>query len=391
MLESKQGIQTSAVRTKGTGVVFGHRVCRVETQPVENDSRSFLSAVSGNPLFWWPVTWCLIIGTVYGGEACVHFDVAETVACRTLSIDSSTRQVGNGEMLIEASFDVSSLIRLGSEDDLLQYLYVIESPERTVRVVDYTPKNQLAPLLASNVDVSQQTEKSASLGFNANGTTGAVLNASANASGGSKAATSTQFELLAPMHLLASSGTASRGAAVYFKLKPSRQTSLDGARQFTVVFRVPRNWRADYVRLRCAAFGRNVAGARGHHPRPVCGSAEFLVGLYLEGDSRAKEAARELARSERRLRSVASQQHRRIERRRYASAGDKLAALLNLAEPQIPEQWLQQVLRGDSSQRSYDFDRHLPNEVRQAVQDFCDARSHLFQLGQPREELARAL
>ena len=331
------------------------------------------------------------VGSACGGNACVHFDVAETVACQPVEVAEESGQLSGGEMLITAKFEVSSLIRLGREDDLLQFLYVVESPQRTAQVVDYAPRTQLATSVAGHVNVQRQTERSNSLGLNATAQVSPLLSGSTNGSTGSKVSASTHYELLPPMELLAASGTIARGTAVYFKLKPSTQTSLDGSRQFSVVLRVSRDWRADYVRLRCIAFGRHGGGLSPSDGEPICGSSEFLVGIYREADPQAQAAAQQLARAERTLKTLARTRHKAIDRQRYGSVTDMLAIRLNLSQPRIPDEWLQQVLRGESTQRQYGFQQHLPDDVRQAVQDFTDARWKLHQLSRPSSEIAQAL
>ena len=391
MLDLTRVNQISAACRKGLGVVFGRGLPLIASHQAENDSPS-LSALFGCVRIQGVLVFLLVCtSSTWASTACVHFDAPETVACRAVENYEGPSDTSTEEATVEATFPVSSLIRFGGEGELLQLLFVVESPERTLRVMDYAPKNQLAPSLAGNVGVQSQTERSSSVGFNAATPAGAFLTASANGSGTAKNSSSARYELLPPMHLLASSGTAARGTAVYFKLKPSDQTTLDGARQFTVVFRVPHNWRADYVRLRCVAFGRSGASFRPSSREPLCGSADFLIGLYREKDPVARQAARDLVRSERELKRLAQTEQRSIERRRYGSTSDKLAVWLNLESPRIPEDWLQEVVRGESTQRDFDFQRHLPDDVRAAVQDFCEARRQLVQLSRTEQELAKAL
>jgi hypothetical protein len=317
--------------------------------------------------------------------------VAETVACQPVEVETEGGLSPSGEKLITAKFEVSSLIRLGREDDLLQFLYVIESPQRTAQVVDYAPRTQLATSVAGKVDVQRQIEQSNSLGLNATAQVSPMLSGSTSGSTGSKTSASTHYEVLPPLKLLAASGTVARGNAVYFKLKPSTQTSLDGARLFTVVFRVSRDWRADYVRLRCVAYGRTTGRSFTGSGEPICGSGEFLVGIYRQADPQAQAAAQQLAHAERTLKSLARTRRKSIERQRYDSVTDRMAVRLNLSEPRIPDEWLQHVLRGASTRRKYYFQRHLPDDVRKAVQNFTDARWRLYQLSRPSSEIAQAL
>jgi len=56
---------------------------------------------------------------------------------------------------------------------------------------------------------------------------------------------------------------------------------------------VPRDWRGDYLLVSCRADGqRSRYFIKGIYP---CGESRFVVGLYLEGDLEAKQAAIGLA------------------------------------------------------------------------------------------------
>jgi hypothetical protein len=294
-------------------------------------------------------------------------------------LDERFEQEHPGEMLIEATFDVSSLVRLGSEGNLRQFLYVIESPQRTLVVHDYAPKTQLVTEMAGNVGVQKSAEKSSNLGINASFNSDLIVSANANASTGQKRSTSLRYELLPPKQLLAASGTIARRTAVYFKLKPSAQTSLDGARRFVVVFRVDDDWRGDYVRLRCAAYDRSRSD------KPICGSSDFLVGLHLLGDETARETVASLSQADRHLRQLAVDKQAEVQRQRYPSATDKLGALFNVSRPKIPDDWLHRAVRGESSSS---FERYLPSTVREAVQQFRQARNRVMELNHTSNGLA---
>ena len=54
---------------------------------------------------------------------CVRFDVAEVVACRDVTT-AEFDDANPGYKLIQARIQVSSLIDLGHEDSLVQFLYV---------------------------------------------------------------------------------------------------------------------------------------------------------------------------------------------------------------------------------------------------------------------------
>jgi hypothetical protein len=122
---------------------------------------------------------------------------------------------------------------------------------------------------------------------------------------------------------------------------------------------------------------------RSEKPQPVCGTADFLVALYLHGDVGARTAAQRLVDQERQLRRIATAQQRQIRERQYASVGDRLAGWFSGASARIPDDWLTRVLISDPSVRHWTFEAHLPAEVRQSVTEFSAARWQVYRLSAP--------
>ncbi|HEX3727504.1 MAG TPA: hypothetical protein VHV08_14720, partial [Pirellulales bacterium] len=83
-----------------------------------------------------------------------------------------------------------------------------------------------------------------------------------------------------------------REHGVFFKLKPSKGASLEGAKAFTFLAVVSKEWRGDWCVISCAArakkktfFSTSVAPA---------GIEQAHVGMYLAGDREAQFRAEEL-------------------------------------------------------------------------------------------------
>lgn len=323
----------------------------------------------------------LLLSTVrYGfaaASACVQFDVPDLVACTDISSDEFLASNPN-ERLIEARIPISSLVRLGSEDSLLQFLYILESPQQTFRVVDYSPKTVMESDIVGHVAVEQTRGKNANLGLKANSAFGDSLHAEASAANGSTKSDAVRFERLPPLRLLSASGTMRRGTGAYFKLKPSTQFALEGARDFTIVARVPGSWRGDLLRVHCAAYGGDE-GRGNRDGEPICGTTAFSVGLYLAGDEPARQIASRLVREETRLKQLAQSQHGEIEDRKFPSLGHKLGAIFSLVDPKIPDHWLEMVI-GLSPASNKDFSRYLPDEVRTALTSYQEARRQIASL-----------
>jgi hypothetical protein len=224
----------------------------------------------------------------FAGPPRVEFDVSTVIACREVTTPDFAA-VHSQERLFEATIQISSLLRGGQESDLIQYFYRIESPEGTVRIVDHLPRTEVTSPIIGKIAVEKKDES----GCKVNGVFGgqyppfgqAELQAHAGASSG----LSLRYEMLPRKELLAASGTLHRERGVYFKLKPSPQTSLEGAKQFVCVVCVPNTWRGDYVRVECQASGYNRRGWHALDTSASCGHAAFLVGLYVAGDEEARQ------------------------------------------------------------------------------------------------------
>ena len=216
----------------------------------------------------------------------VEFDVATTVPCHEVTTPEFAAAFAN-EKLMQATFNISSLIRRGREADLAEFLYRIESPSGGVRIVDHLPRQELASQIMGAIAVEKKDESSRKVGGLLTGHYPPFSNAELNAQAGASSGLNVRYEMLPPKEVLAASGTLNRERGVYFKLRPSPQTSLEGAKQFVCVLRVPKGWRGDCVRIECQA----VAEPRGWpvaNEAAECGSATFLVALFAAGDEEAR-------------------------------------------------------------------------------------------------------
>jgi hypothetical protein len=201
-----------------------------------------------------------------------------------------------GQKLIEARFEISSLLGAGQERDLTQYFVRIENPERSLTVVDYLPKTLHESRMAGPVTVTDSKEKNASLGINFSGKYELITAVGPTAGIGVKNTSCVKYELLPPLESVAASGTLLRGSAVFFKLKATPRNPLEGAREYGLVLQVPASWRTDYVQVRCTAEGMQRSLVSTFDEEVTCGKRDFVVALYLEGDEPARLSAEAFAR-----------------------------------------------------------------------------------------------
>ncbi|HEX5102853.1 MAG TPA: hypothetical protein VFV87_03530 [Pirellulaceae bacterium] len=300
----------------------------------------------------------------------VHFDMPFAVACADVT-SPQFAAANPGQKLIEARLEISSLLVAGKERDLTQYFVRFESPQRTLTVVDYLPKTLHESRHAGPISVQDTDEKNASIGINLAGQYEMITGAGINAGLGHKNVSCVKQDLLPPLETVAASGTLLRGTAVYFKLKSSPRNLLEGAREYALVLRVPCEWRADYVHVRCQAEGIERAFVSSLDQQVTCGQRDFLVALYLEGDPGARDAAEQFSRREAQLRTSAQATEKGSETpSRHTAARNR---------PPRTDDWLPRLLYGPAAQLAA-LPSELPQQVQQAVRDFAAARSDLEHL-----------
>jgi hypothetical protein len=318
----------------------------------------------------------------------VHFDVLPLVGCRDVT-STEFAAVNPHERLYEARFQVSSLLPRGNEEQLVQYLYRIESPHCGFAVVDYLPQTTLATDVVEHFSIEKQREDNRSLGITVSGQYNHLAQGTATAGGGKTIKSSVRYDLLPPLELLASSGTVSRGSGVYFKLRPSRRTSLEGAKEFVLMIRVPRDWRGDYVHVRCEAVGRKQSVLPSVESEAVCGHADLLVALYAEGDLTAQQAAASLIEAEQAMRQTVARARPEIRKLAYPHMSLKLGLLPKLTEPKLSAGDVDRFLAQPEQVDVKGVAKYLPSSVQDALTDYATAKRRLKRLNAKQTTLAR--
>jgi hypothetical protein len=319
----------------------------------------------------------------------VHFDVVPVVGCQDVT-SPEFAAVNPHERLFEARFQISSLIVRGDEQDLVQYLYRIESLQHGFVVVDYLPQTTLTTDVVEHVSVERQREDTRSLGITASGQYEHLAKGTATVGGGRTIKSSVRYELLPPLELLAASGTVSRGSGVYFKLRPSRRSSLEGAQEFVLVLRVPRSWRGDLVRIQCQAVGKKPSVLPGVEGEFVWGEADVSVGLYAAGDLAAKQTATSLMTADREMRETVARAHREIRKLAVPSMSLKLGRLPKVTQPRLSLADVDRFMAQPDQVSLRGGQKYLPVDVREAVTAYACAKGRLRNLNGHETVLARS-
>ena len=216
----------------------------------------------------------------------VTFDCIPVVEC--VEVDSLAGLSAQGdERIVEAKFNVSVLFSGSHALEVEELLFTVTSPGRWLRVLDYSPKTEFSGSIVGPVQVTETTTSSRSMQATAPVIAGL---ASAGASLNGATSETKDYQTLPAKELHIASGTIEAGSGLFFKIKPSAQSSLEGSREFAAVLAVPSEWRAGVVLVSCQARGRQARYLI--PPAERTQNRSFVVALYLAGDEEARRAAR---------------------------------------------------------------------------------------------------
>ena len=306
----------------------------------------------------------------------VNFDAVTLIDCRDVTPEDFAL-VHPDERLVEAIFCISTFTARENYENMDLVIQIV-SPTRSVQVVHFLPNTTTTSEYATNIAHDQGAENIAGIGLNAGGTAAEVVNLTSNLNFSNKKTSNVHYEKLPPTQILAASGTLQRGSGVYFKLKPSSQTTLEGSREYAVTLRVPTTWRSDILHLHCRARHFQKGGLFSDESIEPAGSADYLVALYLDFHPQAKQIAAALVDAELQLRAVANRHRAEIQ---DATADEKFV-FVTVSKAKIPSDWLSQILFDQTPKSVPTFVKQLPDEVRAAVVKFAILKSQLVSMAQ---------
>jgi hypothetical protein len=302
----------------------------------------------------------------------LSFDVANTLEVREITSREFAAQYPR-EKLVLITARVSLFVAPETTAALQDVVVTLESSSAEFQVYDYFPRTMLDTRLAGNLNVQLQENQRSSLNFDASGYYKALTGAYLTGAFQNEHTLQAQFQMLPPRELVLAAGTVQRGKGVYFKLRATSQTTMEGAKVFAVIARVPRYWRGDLARIRCEAHGKADTLFGAIEGNGTLSSQEFLVALYLAGDVLAQSQAERLISAEAHLRQIAHQQHKAIQR----DSTPKILRKVGIASPAIPADWLQGWVFGPAKK---EIAAQLPSAVREVAYRYAQARSDLHRL-----------
>ena len=220
----------------------------------------------------------------------VAFDLPASIECR----DVTPPGFAAGEYLkvIEGKLRISARVLNGAESDIIDFVYEIRNTDRRLRFQDYLPNTTLESAVAEDqIEVKDSTEKASTASADVH-VVYKILSLGGTLSQSTKDSEANCYRQIAPKELVVASGTIEREHGVFFRLRPSRAASLEGAKEFSFLATVPKEWRGDVCVINVGA--RVKKGSFWSDSVVASGTRELQVGLYLAGDAEGAELAEEL-------------------------------------------------------------------------------------------------
>jgi hypothetical protein len=238
-------------------------------------------------------------------QSAARFDVPQVVEAKVLE----TSEDGGGDLLISVEMTISIIVDSLSAPRIDQLVVEMTPRGGSAMVVDYAPRTELASHYSGGIEVQQTDESNRSVGVSVDAGYPPVGGGNLSAARGEKNIASVKFNRVAPMHLIAASGTTRRGRGAYFKFRSTDQQIIEGDRTLRVTLRVPSTWQGEWIEVLIlgdshptgfsSGFSSGVASLAGIASKPQrVGAGRFLVATYRPDSDRARDLARRLADAE---------------------------------------------------------------------------------------------
>jgi hypothetical protein len=226
----------------------------------------------------------------------VEFDFVRAAECRDITPIERIEQYPQ-QRLVQLTLNVSVRFRGVQPDDVEELTVEISGASAGLRVYEFQPATQLASEIAQEIETTTTTKTARSLDATLGGALPvpyaevvAHVSPSINAGASSGETTTEKLNRLPPKRAVVVSGTSAEGRGVFFKLKRSSQTSLEGVHRLAVTFVAPAGWRGGDVHVACNARGQrkvlwiNQPAALGHEAD--------AVRLYVPGRAVTRQVAK---------------------------------------------------------------------------------------------------
>jgi hypothetical protein len=310
----------------------------------------------------------LLLFLAIGATTAVRFDVQPLVPAIEVSESNALRQMP-GSRLVEIQFEVSTIVPPEFRGAFDESILKIVTRKPSVQVADYWPRTEMYSSIATPLSVAENYERDRHASIQGVGGYPGVGSASGYAYFRDELHRDVNYQQRPPMQLLTASGTIDRRSGVYFKLRSTPQAVLEGSRNFRLILEVPHDWRGDVLEFHAVAYGRK--NAESDHSHQQLGEERFLVAVYQQADQDAAQYAMTFVEQQSKLREMAKRHASTIQKRAYPTPVHKLGQVLDIYEPSVPHDYLNQWIFGSATEQP---NHRLPVDLRVAMLDFIDSR-----------------
>jgi hypothetical protein len=249
----------------------------------------------------WSAAWMFLstalASTSLAAEPTVEFDFARLIPFRVVEVAESASSLSDGEKLVEVVIPISVRFRGVPVDDVRELDFEVDASDAELRVAGFAPATQLHTDITQPIYTSTTKENAraleATLGGELPVPMGDVVShvtPSVTAAVGKSESATERLSRLPPKEAIVVSGTASQGQGVFYKLKRSTQTSLEGVHEISIQFVVPEDWQGCALRVTCTARGQRTVFWM---DKPAqFGQVAARVQLYEAGDAEMRDLAR---------------------------------------------------------------------------------------------------
>jgi hypothetical protein len=195
-------------------------------------------------------------------ELKVDFDFSRQVSYKDVTPAERAKQFPD-ERIVEVKLPISVRFAGFANGEVENLDIEIDGSAAGLRVDGFCPTTTLASE-AMTIESTTSTKNSRSLGGTLGGAIPVPIGAivaqvapSVNANATKSDEQTEKIRRLPPKEAIVVSGTFAEGHGVFFKFKPSTQTSFEGVHELEIKFVAPTSWKGGSIRVACIA--------RGHH------------------------------------------------------------------------------------------------------------------------------
>ncbi len=322
----------------------------------------------------------LLAATAYADEPPVKFDVPALIGASTVTLDpnASPQLVAPlaDEKIVQITIPVTSEVQRTRRGQVVEFRFNVHWNQFSHPLEDFAPKTQTVSDINGVIAIEKNEELNRGIGLSLTGKYESLVNGNINGEIGSRNATKTRYEETPQHEVLVASGSSHRGTGAFFRFHRSRKETLEGSRNLTLQFRVPRDWRGGVLKVECHATGEKTI--LGDWKESFEFGRVFVLPIYISGDQQARDAAVNLVRSEQGLRQTwrSTQQDRKPAKRNLL----ELISIGSAEDQELPDQWLHYLIQSGQDDYLETFRSRLPSSLAQAADQFVAARQQLLGL-----------